>query len=70
MNTTLHVYYSKLGAYYHLIWDLSSLTFSMGEVTFFVLNKSSDFWLIGCQCNPKTLVKSAVSQGTVSATFY
>lgn len=42
----------------------------MGEVTFFVLNKSSDFWLIRCQCNSKTLVKSAVSEGTADAAFY
>ena len=70
MNEHYTSKYSKLGAYYHLICDLSSLTFSIGEVTFLVLNKSSDFWLTGCQCNPKALVKSAVSQGAASGTFY
>jgi hypothetical protein len=41
-----------------------------GEVTFFVLNESSDFRLVSCQCNPKALVESTVSQGATRVVFY
>ncbi len=40
------------------------------EVTFFVLNESSDFRLVSCQCNPKALVKSTVSQGATIVALY
>ncbi len=42
----------------------------VGEVTFFVLNVSSDFRLVSCQCNPKALVESTVSQGATIVALY